>query len=29
MKAVRKLEHGVGHLGCVEIEEPKIVPGVV
>ena len=29
MKAVQKLEHGVGYLGYVEVEEPKIAPGSV
>lgn len=29
MKAVRKVEHGPGHIKCVEIDEPKIKPGFV
>ncbi|MGL6106554.1 zinc-dependent alcohol dehydrogenase [Romboutsia sp.] len=29
MKAVRKLEHGNGFLGCVEVEEPKVSSNTV
>lgn len=29
MYAVRKLEHGPGHVGCVEVPEPQVEPGKV
>ena len=29
MRAVQKLENGVGHIGCVEIPEPQTEPGYV
>lgn len=29
MKAVRKMEHGLGHVACVDIPEPEVKPGSI
>ena len=29
MKAVRKMEHGLGHVACVDIPEPEVKPGFI